>query len=70
MYMYTIGIRRNDYSHPVFDVLEIIVQKVILRTAAATQTSPFVNFQTNIDCAESHFANGGSETNYCRWTHH
>ena len=33
---YTIGIRRNDHSHPVFYVLEMIVRKVIFRTAAVS----------------------------------
>ena len=44
--MYTFVIRRNDHSHPVFDVLEMIVQQVILRRAAASQTLSFENFQT------------------------
>ena len=30
--MCTIGIRLNDHTHPVFDVLEMVVRKVILRS--------------------------------------
>ena len=46
--MCTIGIRWNDHTHPVFDVLEIIARKVILRSVAASEISPFDIFQTPI----------------------
>ena len=43
--MCAIAIRRNDHTHTVFDVLEIIVRKVILRSVAASENSPFDFFE-------------------------
>ena len=46
--MCTIAIRRNDHTHPVFDVLEMIAGKVILRSVAASEIWSFDIFQTPI----------------------
>ena len=46
--MCPIGIRWNDHTHPVFDALEMIAGKVILRSVAASEISLFDIFQTPI----------------------
>ena len=46
--MCTIAIRRNDHMHTVFDVLEMIAGKVILRSVAVSEISPFDIFQAPI----------------------
>ena len=43
--MGTIAIRRNDHTHTVFDVSEMIERKVILRSVAASENSPFDFFE-------------------------
>ena len=46
--MFTIAIRQNDHTHTVFDVSEMIARKVILRSVAASEISPFDIFQAPI----------------------
>ena len=46
--MCTITIRRNDHTHTVFEVSEMIALKVILRSVAVTENSPFDIFRAPI----------------------
>ena len=46
--MCTFAIRQNDHTHTVVDVSEMIARKVILRSVAASEISPFDIFQAPI----------------------
>ena len=43
--MCTIAIRRNDHTHTLFDVSEMIARKVILRSVEASENSRFDFFE-------------------------
>ena len=43
--MCTINIHRNDHTHAVFDVSEMIARKVILRSVAASEKKRRLTFE-------------------------